>query len=325
MPGLAGTRPPAGRSVVANTGAGTAPPPAPLTDVAFRRRWFRSRLVGRLLGDAGGRAGLAILGGLVVVALFAPWLAPADPYAIGSGPPLDAPSRAHPFGTDDLGRDVLSRVLHGARLSLRIASLSVAAALLVAVPLGLVAGYVGGATDAVVARAFDTVFAFPAVLLGIGFVAVLGSSARNVVLAVAIINVPTLGRLTRVSVLAQRGQDYVEAARALGASGWRIVARHVLPNALPPLVVQVALAMGEAVLLEAAFGFLGLGSQPPAPSWGTMLNEGRRFLDRAPWLGFFPGLAITVMIFGLNTVGDALRRSLNPRHRSSPPRGRREE
>jgi peptide/nickel transport system permease protein len=205
-------------------------------------------------------------------------------------------------------------VLYGARISLRIAVFSIAIALAIAAPLGAAAGSRGGWSDSLIARIFDTIFAFPAILIGVGFVAVFGTSVRNVVFAVAIVNVPTLGRLMRVAFLAQRHQEYVIAARALGASGWRIDLGHILPNALPPMVVQVALAMGEAVLLEAAFSFLGLGSQPPAPSWGTMLNEGRRFLAQAPWLGIFPGLAITLMIFGLNALGDGLRRALNPRH-----------
>jgi peptide/nickel transport system permease protein len=250
---------------------------------------------------------------LVAAAVFAPAIAPADPYAIGSGQPFSPPSREHPMGTDDLGRDVLSRVLFGARVSLRVAILSVTAAIAVAVPLGLAAGYMGGLVDGAISRLFDTIFAFPAILIGIGFVAVLGPDLQNVIIAVAIINIPTIGRLVRTSVLGQRDQDYVEAIRAMGASNPRIALRHILPNVLPPLFVQAALAAGEAVLLEAAFSFLGLGSRPPTPSWGAMLNEGRRFLDRAPWLGIFPGLAITLMIFGLNSLGDGVRTALDPR------------
>ena len=164
-----------------------------------------------------------------------------------------------------------------------------------------------------ISRVFDTVFAFPAILIGIGFVAVLGPDLQNVIIAVAIINIPTIGRLIRGMVLSQRDQDYVEAIRAAGAS----TARSRSPTSCRTrflLFVQMALAAGEAVLLEAAFSFLGLGSRPPTPSWGTMLNEGRRFLDRAPWLGFFPGLAITLMIFGLNSLGDGIRNALDPRH-----------
>ena len=267
----------------------------------------------RLIHDRSGLIGLLIMAALLLAATFAAVIAPFDPYAIGAGMPFSPPSSVHPFGTDDLGRDVLSRVLFGARVSLRVAILSVSAALLIAIPLGLAAGYFGGMVDAVISRLFDTVFAFPAILIGIGFVAILGPDLQNVIAAVAIINVPTIGRLVRATVLGQRDQDYVEAVRAAGASTGRITLRHILPNAIPPLFVQVALAAGEAVLLEAAFSFLGLGSRPPTPSWGAMLNEGRRFLDRAPWLGIFPGLAITLLIFGLNSLGDGLRNAIDPR------------
>lgn len=293
----------------------TAPlaPSVTLTRTPHDPRPFWLQTLFRLFQDRSGIVGTVILALLLFTAITAPFLAPADPYAIGTGMPFSPPSLAHPFGTDDLGRDVLSRVLFGARVSLRVAILSVTAALAVAVPLGLAAGYFGGVVDGVISRLFDTVFAFPAILIGIGFVAVLGPDLQNVIVAVAIINVPTIGRLVRATVLGQRDQDYVEAIRAAGASTSRITLRHILPNAIPPLFVQVALAAGEAVLLEAAFSFLGLGSRPPTPSWGTMLNEGRRFLDRAPWLGIFPGLAITLMIFGLNALGDGLRNAVDPR------------
>ncbi|MFN8591886.1 MAG: ABC transporter permease [Thermomicrobiales bacterium] len=267
----------------------------------------------RLLSDQTGVIGVVIVSLLIFAAIAAPLLAPADPFAIGAGMPFAPPSREHLMGTDDLGRDVFSRVLFGARVSLRVAILSVSAALAIAVPLGLAAGYFGGFVDVVISRLFDTIFAFPAILIGVGFVAVLGPDLQNVIIAVAIINIPTIGRLVRATVITQRDQDYVEAIRSAGASTARITFRHILPNAIPPLFVQVALAAGEAVLLEAAFSFLGLGSRPPTPSWGAMLNEGRRFLDRAPWLGLFPGLAITLMIFGLNSLGDGIRDALDPR------------
>lgn len=267
--------------------------------------------VGRaILGDPGGRFGLLVVGTLIAVALLAPRVAPFDPLAISADEPFTAPSRQHPFGTDELGRDVFSRTLFGARISLTVAFGSAGAALLVAVPLGLLAGYLGGAVDMAISRLLDTVFAFPAVLLGIGVVALLGTGIANVVVAVAIISVPTLGRLTRVAVLSQRSEEYVQAARALGASGPRIVTRHILQNVVPPLLVQTALVMADAVLLEAGFSFLGLGSRPPTPSWGTMLDTGRGFLSQAPWLGVFPGLAVTATILGLNALGDALRVAL---------------
>jgi peptide/nickel transport system permease protein len=280
---------------------------------ARRRTGPRSpeaRVARAILGDPGGRFGLLVVGTLIALALLAPRVAPFDPLAIGANEPFDAPSRQHPFGTDELGRDVFSRTLFGARISLTVAFGSAGAALLVAVPLGLLAGYLGGAVDMAISRLLDTVFAFPAVLLGIGVVALLGTGIATVVVAVAIISVPTLGRLTRVAVLSQRSEEYVQAARALGVSGPRIVTRHILQNVVPPLLVQTALVMADAVLLEAGFSFLGLGSRPPTPSWGTMLDSGRGFLSQAPWLGVFPGLAVTTTILGLNALGDGLRAAL---------------
>ena len=247
---------------------------------------------------------------LIVLALLASHVAPFDPLSIGADEPFTAPSPRHLFGTDELGRDVFSRTVFGARISLTVAFGSASAALLVAVPLGLLAGYLGGAVDMAISRLLDTVFAFPAILLGIGVVALLGTGIANVVVAVAIISVPTLGRLTRVAVLSQRAADYAQAALALGASGIRIVTRHLLPNVVPVLLVQAALVMADAVLLEAGFSFLGLGSRPPTPSWGTMLDTGRGFLSQAPWLGVFPGLAVTLTILGLNALSDALRAAL---------------
>jgi peptide/nickel transport system permease protein len=292
--------------------ASTADPTAPARDGATVSRPV-ARVARALFRDGGGRFGLAIVGVLCALALLAPRIAPQDPFVIGADSPLAPPARAHPFGTDELGRDVLSRTIFGARISLSVAFGSAAAALLVAVPLGLLAGYIGGHVDTLISRFLDTVFAFPAVLLGIGVVALLGTGIANVVVAVAIISIPTLGRLTRVAVLSQRSEQYVEAARSLGAADARVVARHVLPNVVPPLLVQTTLVMADAVLLEAAFSFLGLGSRPPTPSWGTMLNSGRGFLSQAPWLGIFPGLAVTLTILGLNALGDSLRAALSHR------------
>ncbi len=288
---------------------------APSHPLAQARQGFFARTIGRLLKAPGGIFGLIVVGSLLVVALLAPVIARADPYEIGADFPLAAPSGAHWFGTDDLGRDVFARVLFGARISLTVSLGAALGALILALPLGLLAGYLGGGADIVISRLFDTIFAFPAILLGIGLVSVLGASVVNVILAVAIISVPTLGRLTRVATLAQRGEEYVEAARATGAARARIICVHILPNILPPLLVQITVVMAEAVLLEAAFSFLGLGIRPPTPSWGTMLNAARAFLVQAPWLGFFPGFAITIMILGLNALGDALRVALNPRQR----------
>jgi peptide/nickel transport system permease protein len=285
-------------------------------EAALRTRAVRglaARTLLHLLRTRGGVFGLAVLLGLALVAVAAPVLAPDDPYAIGAGDQFEAPSRDHPFGTDELGRDVFSRILFGARISLTVALASAWGAFVLALPLGLLAGYAGGAVDVVVSRLFDTIFAFPSILLGIALVAIRGASLANIVLAVAVIYVPMLGRLARVSAMIQLGQEYVEAARATGASGGWIVTRHVLPNVLPPLLVQMTLVMADAVLLESAFSFLGLGIRPPEPSWGVMLDSGRNYLAVAPWLGIFAGLAVTLMILALNALGDALRGALDPR------------
>ncbi len=271
------------------------------------------RTILRLVRQQGGRISVIWLGLLVLAALAAPILAPFEPDRVGVGDQFEAPSRQHLFGTDELGRDVLSRIIYGARISLSVALLSALAALVIALPIGLLAGFRGGIVDTVISRLFDTIFAFPAILLGIGLVAIRGAQLSNVILAIAIIYIPTLGRLTRVSVITQRAQEYVEAARAVGSPGWRILLHHIVPNVLPPLLVQLTLVMADAVLLEAAFSFLGLGIPPPQPSWGVMLDGSRKYLDQAPWLGIFAGLAITSLILALNALGDALRIALDPR------------
>lgn len=301
--------------MAASTGVRTERSSAQSNPLGHAGQGFFGRTIARLLKAPGGVFGLIVVGLLIVVALLAPVIARADPYEIGADFPLARPSSAHFFGTDDLGRDLFARVLFGARISLTVSLGAALGAFILALPLGLLAGYLGGVADIVISRLFDTIFAFPAILLGIGLVSVLGASVVNVILAVAIISVPTLGRLTRVATLAQRGEEYIEAARATGASRPRIIGHHILPNILPPLLVQITVVMAEAVLLEAAFSFLGLGIRPPTPSWGTMLNAARAFLVQAPWLGFFPGFAITIMILGLNALGDALRVALNPRQR----------
>lgn len=285
-------------------------------EAALRARAGRGlavRTLLRLVQTPGGVFGLAVLLGLGLVAVAAPVLAPNDPYEVGAGDQFEAPSRAHPFGTDELGRDVFSRILFGARISLTVALASAWGAFVLALPLGLAAGYAGGVVDVAISRLFDTIFAFPSILLGIALVAIRGASLANIILAVAVIYVPMLGRLARVSAMIQLRQEYVEAARAAGASGEWIVRRHILPNVLPPLLVQMTLVMADAVLLEAAFSFLGLGIRPPEPSWGVMIDTGRNYLAVAPWLGVFAGLAVTVMILGLNALGDALRVALDPR------------
>ena len=258
--------------------------------------------------------GLAMVVLYAVIAIGVDLLPLRDPLAL-SAQRLAAPSREFPFGTDALGRDLLSRVLFGARLSMQVATVSVAAAALVGGARGLAAGYVGGLLDLPVGRLMDVFFAFPAILLALGIVAALGPAPTNVVIAIAVVYTPIFARVVRAPVLAIKAREFVEAARAIGATPVRIVLRHVVPNLLSTLIVQISLALSWAVLTEGALSFLGLSAQPPAPSWGVMLNEGRQYLEFATHLAIFPGLAIMVAVLGFNLLGDGLRDALDPQRR----------
>ena len=261
-------------------------------------------------------AGLIILAMLVLMAIAAPLLTPYDPVGQELGQALERPSAAHPFGTDHLGRDILSRILHGARISLFIGVMGVALGLIVGVPLGLVSGYFGGWVDIIVQRIADVMLAFPAILLALSLVAVLGVGLQNVIIAVGISVVPIFMRLARGSVLSIREQTYVEAARALGGTDLRIIRSHVLPNSLAPLIVQATLSVGITILIAAGLGFLGLGVQPPTPEWGSMLGEGRQYIFNASYMATFPGVAIAISVLAFNLVGDGLRDALDPHMRT---------
>ena len=257
--------------------------------------------------------GGGILAALTLVALLAPLLAPQDPLAQDLYGRLQPPSTSHLLGTDDFGRDILSRIVYGARISLRIGLITIALALTGGTLLGLIAGYHGGFADMLIMRLMDLMLAFPAILLAIAIVAVIGPGIDNVILAVCIILVPQFARLVRASVLTVRETTYVEAARALGASESRVLFYGILPNCTAPLIVQATLGMGTAILDAAGLSFLGLGAQPPAPEWGAMLAGGRELLLRAPWVMTFPGLAIFTVVLGLNLFGDGLRDALDPK------------
>jgi peptide/nickel transport system permease protein len=259
-------------------------------------------------------AGLVMVAVYAAVALGVGFLPLHDPLQV-SPDRLAAPTAAFPFGTDALGRDLFSRVLFGARLSMQVAVLSVAAATLVGGVLGLVSGYLGGIVDLVIGRVMDVFFAFPAILLALGIVAALGPDTRNVIIAIAVVYTPIFMRVVRGPVLALKVRDFVEAARAIGATRSRIILRHIVPNLLSTLIVQVSLALSWAVLTEGALSFLGLSAQPPAPSWGVMLNEGRQYLEFATHLAIFPGLAIMIAVLGFNLLGDGLRDALDPQRR----------
>jgi peptide/nickel transport system permease protein len=258
------------------------------------------------------RAGLVIVLVTVLAAAVGPFVSPYDSSAQELARRLEAPSAAHPFGLDELGRDILARVLAGARISLLVGIVVVGISASVGTLLGSIAGYYGGVVDDAVSRTSDILMAFPGLLLAIAVVAVLGPSLTNVVLALALIGWVGYARLVRGQVLRVRELDYVQAARALGAATPRILARHIVPATLPALIVQATLGMGGAILAEASLSFLGLGVQPPTPSWGTMLNYGRAHLLDAPHLTIFPGLAIAVLVLGFNFLGDGLRDALDP-------------
>jgi peptide/nickel transport system permease protein len=257
--------------------------------------------------------GAVVLLAMTVLAVFAPWIAPYDPLATSWAAVRKAPSAAHWFGTDEVGRDLLSRVIWGARASLSAGVIAVSIAVGVGVPIGMVAGYVGGWVDAVIGRLTDAMLAVPFLILAIALAAFLGPSLGNAMIAIGVTATPIFVRLSRGQVLAARAEDWVEAARAVGNPPVRILLRHILPNILPPVMVQATLAVAAAIIAEASLSFLGLGQQPPAPSWGSMLNTAQRFLTQAPWMAIYPGIAIFLTVLAFNLFGDGLRDALDPK------------
>ncbi|WP_036337104.1 MULTISPECIES: ABC transporter permease [Modestobacter] len=260
--------------------------------------------------------GLGIIVTFVVLAIFAPLISPFDPNAQNLSVAIQGPSAEHWLGTDQLGRDIATRLMYGARISLLIGVLAVSIGLVIGVPLGMIAGYYGGWADLAISRFADMMFAFTSILLALTLVAVLGVSLQNVIIAVGISVIPVIIRLVRSSVLSLREEPYVEAARALGASNLRIITRHVFRNSLTPVLVHGTLSIGVSILLAAGLGFLGLGVQSPTAEWGTMLGEGRQFIFSAPHLTTFPGIAIFLAILAFNLLGDGLRDALDPRMRT---------
>jgi peptide/nickel transport system permease protein len=274
-----------------------------------RRAWRRLRR------RKGAMVGLVVVGIFIALALLAPWIAPYDPLKQSWSLVRKAPSALHWFGTDEVGRDIMSRVIFGARASLSAGIISVGIALCVGVPLGIVAGYLGGWIDALISRLTDAMLATPFLILAIALAAFLGPSLGNAMIAIGITATPIFIRLTRGQVMAVKVEDYIEAARSVGNPKWRIALFHILPNILPPLLVQATLALATAIIAEAALSFLGLGQQPPAPSWGSMLNSAQRFLGNAPWMAVWPGLAIFLVVLSFNLLGDGLRDALDPKER----------
>jgi peptide/nickel transport system permease protein len=272
-----------------------------------RRAWRR------LKARKGAMVALVVLIAIILMAVLAPYISPYDPTQQSWRSVRQAPSWAHWFGSDEVGRDIFARIIYGARASMAAGLVSVAIAIFAGVPLGLAAGYVGGWTDALISRLTDAMLACPFLILAIALAAFLGPSLQNAMIAIGITATPVFVRLTRGQVLAVKNEDYVEAARAVGNPRWRIALRHILPNILPQLLVQATLTIATAIIAEASLSFLGLGQQPPAPSWGSMLNSAQRFLTNAPWMAIFPGLAIFVTVLSFNLLGDGLRDALDPR------------
>ena len=273
------------------------------------------RALWRLLKRKSAVIGLVIIASFSLIAIFASVVAPYDPIATSWTLVRKPPSALHWFGTDDLGRDILARVICGARASLLAGAISVGIALTIGVPFGLLAGYRGGVIDALISRLTDAMLACPFLILAIALAAFLGPSLGNAMIAIGVSTTPIFIRLTRAQVMSVKVEDYVEAARAVGNPSWRVALVHILPNILPSLMVQATLSIAAAIIAEAALSFLGLGQQPPSPSWGSMLNAAQRFLISAPWMAIWPGLAIFLVVLSLNLVGDGLRDALDPRQR----------
>jgi peptide/nickel transport system permease protein len=267
----------------------------------------------RLRREPSAIIGAVLIALFVILAIFAPWIAPYDPNASDWMAVREAPSLAHLLGSDDLGRDVLSRVIYGARASLAAGVVSVLVALVIGVPLGLAAGFFGGVLDMLISRLADALLACPFLVLAIALAAFLGPSLENAMIAIGISATPIFIRLTRAQTLVVRNEEYIAAALSLGIGNFALIAQHILPNVLAPIVVQATLTMAVAVLAEASLAFLGLGQLPPAPSWGSMLDVARQFLSEAPWMALFPGLAIIAVVVGFNLLGDGLNDALNPR------------
>jgi peptide/nickel transport system permease protein len=280
---------------------------------ACAKPWQRA--VRRLVKRRGAMVGAIVMLFFVLVAVAAPIIAPYDPAATSWSAVRNPPSLEHWFGTDEIGRDVLSRVIFGAQASLLAGVVAVCISLACGVPIGLASGYVGGFLDGLLMRITDALLACPFLILAIALAAFLGPSLTNAMIAIGISAMPAFIRLTRAQVLNAKFEDYVEAARAVGNPHRRIVLRHILPNILGPIMVQATLAIASAIIAEASLSFLGLGQQPPAPSWGSMLNAAKNFLDEAPWMAVWPGAAIFAVVLAFNLFGDGLRDALDPRHR----------
>jgi peptide/nickel transport system permease protein len=286
-----------------------------ITDTAPRERSPFAQALVRLTRRKSAVFGAVVVLFFIAVAVFAPLVSPYDPVATNFLAVRKAPSLMHPFGTDEIGRDEVARMIYGARASLLAGVVSVAIAMTLGVPIGLLSGYVGRWVDGLLMRITDAMLACPFLILAIALAAFLGPSLTNAMIAIGITAMPYFIRLARAQTLSVNVEDFVEAAKALGNSHLRVILRHILPNILPPLLVQATLAIAQAIIFEASLSFLGLGQQPPAPSWGSMLNTAKNFLAQAPWMALWPGLAIFFVVLAFNLLGDGLRDALDPRRK----------
>ncbi len=283
--------------------------------VAPTGRRHRSRWARYLSRSPIGILGVGLIFILVLLAIFASWLAPRDPYFMDMAHRLEAPGSVMPLGSDEFGRDILSRIIFGSRISIAVGLISAVIAAGIGAPTGVLAGYFGGWFDQLTMRIMDVVFSFPAIILAMAITAFLGPGLNNTMIAIGIVYAPSFSRVVRGPVLSVMQTEYVQAARLIGASDARILLRHVVPNVMAPFIVATTVTFSFALLSEAALSYLGLGAQPPEPSWGTMLFTGKRFMEVAPWTSIFPGLAISLAVLGSNLLGDALRDILDPRMR----------
>jgi len=273
----------------------------------------RNRALTRFLAHRSAVVALVVVVLFIAVAALAPWISPYDPMATDWSQVRKAPSAAHWLGTDEIGRDLLSRMLWGSRASLLAGVVSVLIAIAVGLPFGLLAGYVGGWIDGLISRMTDALLSCPFLILAIALAAFLGPSLTNAMIAIGISTTPIFVRLARGQVMVVKVEDYVEAARAVGNPSYRILLRHILPNVVPPLLVQSTLTIATAIIAEASLSFLGVGQQPPAPSWGSMLNVAKDFMSQAPWMALWPGVAICLIVLAFNVLGDGLRDALDPK------------
>jgi peptide/nickel transport system permease protein len=273
------------------------------------------RMLQALGRNPGAMVGVGIVTILIAVAILAPWLAPYDPLMMGAGRRLQPPSWAYPFGTDEFGRDIFSRVLHGSRLTLMVGAIAVGISLTSGLLIGLIGGYMGGWIERILMRGVDVLFSFTEILIALAAVAILGPTLKNAMIAVGVAAIPFYARIAYAQVMIEKNRPYFEAAIGAGAGHLRLIVRHLLPNVIPPLIVVATLGMSTAMLAAAGLSFLGLGAQPPLPEWGLMLSQGRDYITRAPWITTIPGVAIAITVLGFNLLGDGIREVLDPGQR----------